>query len=80
MATDIQINAAVDAILSAFDSDPVLWQAFLDRARLETELAQLESQRRVLQTAESASDEQYTINDNALVESIEEKKAEIDAL
>lgn len=80
MATQPQIEAVVDAVIAAFDGDPALWTAFLERSKLETELAQLESQKRVLLSAFDQSAQAHQDQVNTLIEAEEAKKAEIDAL
>ena len=80
MATEIQINAVVDAIVSAFDGDVAKFEAFLTRAALETELAEIESEIRNLQAASNASADEYSSQMTNLAVERNEKQAEIDAL
>lgn len=80
MATTAQIEAVVDAVIAAFEGNPALWQAFLTRSKLETELAQIESEIRQ-ETATMNTDQdahQATLND--LNDQRLAKIAEIDAL
>ena len=46
MATTVQINAICDAVLAAFDSDPVKWSNHLIRSSLTADLAEIESRYR----------------------------------
>ena len=80
MATEVEINAVVDAVITAFDSDPALWQAFLTRSKLETEVAALESAERNLRA--EYNDETATYNDDLAANQAAQaaSKAQIDAL
>ena len=80
MATETQINAIADEILLAFNSDVNLWRLFLQRAKLETDLAALESQQRIAQSVKIQADETYVADNAAIQAEIDAKKAEIDAL
>jgi len=80
MPTQVQIDAVVDAVITAFDADPALWSAFLNRAKLETELAELESTQRNL-GAEYATETQAYNDALAANQALQAaKQAEIDAL
>ena len=80
MATQEVTNIVIDAIVSAFDADPALFAAFLKRARLETELAQIESARRRAQVAQDAALTRSETDLQALEAQRQAKLAEIDAL
>jgi len=80
MATTTQINAICDAVLAAFNSDPVKWAAFLTRANLETELAKIESQLRNKQAEANAEASATAVEIGALAAAKIAKLAEIDAL
>ena len=53
---------------------------FLQRAKLETDLAALESQQRIAQSVKIQADETYVADNAAIQAEIDAKKAEIDAL
>lgn len=80
MATEVEINAVVDAVVGAFDGDAAKFEAFLTRAALETELAELESEARNIQAERDESNGEYqsVLVDNAEAQAT--KQAEIDAL
>jgi peptidoglycan hydrolase CwlO-like protein len=80
MATELQINAVVDAVIAAFDSDPALWSAFLVRSKLETEIAALESAERNLRAEYNAETTAYNdeLAENQAAQAA--LQAEIDAL
>lgn len=80
MATEVQINAVVDSIIAAFNGDPALWTAFLKRAKLETELAQIESDIRNKQAEANESATEYVDELSVLATDRAAKVAEIDAL
>ena len=80
MATEIQINAVVDAVVSAFNGDAAKFKAFLTRAALGTEMAEIESEIRNLQAASNASAADYSEQMTALAVERNAKQAEIDAL
>ena len=80
MATEIEINAVVDAVITAFDNDPALWTAFLERSKLETEAAALESQVRIVTAARDADVTAAEVELQALQAALNTKLAEIDAL
>lgn len=80
MATQEQISAVVDAVIKAFSADPKLWEAFLIRSRLTTDLAKIESN---LRNAQAEADKQASANVvivSALATEKAAKIAEIDAL
>jgi len=80
MATEAQINAVVDAIVSAFDGDAVKFKVFLQRAALETELAQIESEIRKKESERDVSHQGYQGELVALQSARSAKVSEIDAL
>jgi len=80
MATESQINAVVDAVVTAFGGDAAKFGAFLTRAALETELAELQSDARNLQAEQDVDN---TAHNDAMVANAESqaaKQAEIDDL
>ena len=80
MATQEQINAVVDNIVQAFGGNAQLFRAWLNRSKLETELAALVSAERILRAQFGGQSEQF----NAALETNQAaqaaKEAEIDAL
>ena len=80
MATQIQIDAVVDAVVSAFGGDIDLFDAYLVRAKLETELEALQSEARNLQAAEDTQNAEFGAAILANAEAQQAKQAEIDAL
>lgn len=80
MATDQEINAVVDAVISEFDASPALWTAFLERSKLVTELRTLESEQRNLQVDEDTQNQAYNETAVAKQAEISAKQEEIDAL
>jgi len=80
MATEVQIQAVVDAVVTAFDGDPAKFEAFLTRAALETELAELESEARNIQTEQNASNKEFQTALEGNAEARAAKQVEIDAL
>lgn len=80
MATTQQINAVVDAVIAAFESNPALWAAYLERARLETEYRELESRMRKVQAKEASQNAAFIDSLGDLQAELEAKQAEIDAL
>ena len=80
MASQAEIEAVTDAIVSAFGGSVSLFTAFLVRAKLETDQAQLESEMRQLEAAEDIQNTEYATNRIVLAEQILQKQAEIDAL
>lgn len=80
MATPEVTNVVIDAIVAAFDADPALFAAFLKRARLETELAQIESAKRKAQAVQADTITKSETDLQALEAQRQAKLAEIDAL
>ena len=80
MASEAQIQAVCDAVISAFAGDAALWAAFLVRSKLVTELEALESELRNMQTEEDAQNAAYLAEVVAQNEAIAAKQAEMDAL
>lgn len=80
MATEIEINAVVDAVITAFDSDPALWTAFLERSKLETEVAKVESQIRVLKATDTVQQTDIANQISALQSQLLDLRSQIDAL
>jgi len=80
MADQATISLVVDKIVAAFNGDPNKFEAFLTRAALETELAELESQARNLQAAQDADNAAHQAALVANAEARAQKQAEIDAL
>ena len=80
MATELQINAVVDAVITAFDSDPALWSTFLQRSKLETEAAAIESEMRVVAADRDAGVTAAEAELQSLQADLTAKLAEIDAL
>lgn len=80
MATQTEIEAVVDRVLAAFDSDPVKWEAFLTRGRLMADLDSLSSQMRVAETAEQEQNATFQEQKAALQEQINQAQAALDAL
>jgi hypothetical protein len=80
MATQQQINAAVDSIVAAFGGNLALWDAFLKRARLETDYQEIESKMRQLQAKEQVQNAGFIDALGKLQADLEAKQAEIDAL
>ena len=80
MATEAQINAVVDAVVTAFGGDAAKYQAFLTRAALETELAEIESEQRNKQAEADTSASGFVSELSALAVEKAAKIAEIDAL
>jgi len=80
MASEVQINAVVDAIVTAFGGDAALFQAFLTRGKLEQELAALESAERNLRDGftDDTTDFNAALAANQALQA--DKQAEIDAL
>ena len=79
MATEVQINFVVDAIVNA-GFDAATWLAFLQRSKLETELTELESEARNLQAAADADAAASAALLIANADAQAAKRAEIDAL
>lgn len=80
MATSAQINAIADAILVAFNSDAALFAAYLKRAKLETDLAQIESTLRKTRAAATAASSANEVTLQQLEAQRLAKLGEIDAL
>jgi len=80
MATPEVTSIVVDAIVAAFDADPKLFSAFLKRARLETELAQIESAKRKAQAVQAETITKSETDLQAIEAQRQAKLAEIDAL
>ena len=80
MADQAAINAVVDIIVGEFSGNAELFQAFLHRARLQTELAQLESAARTMQATEDVQNAEFreAMSENVAAQTA--KRAEIDAL
>jgi hypothetical protein len=80
MATTVEINAVVDAVIAAFDSDPEAWATFLRRSKLETDIKALESAERNMRKDFNADQAEF----NAEIAAVQNEKtalqAEIDAL
>jgi len=80
MATETEIQAVVDAVVTAFDGDPAKFAAFLTRAALETELTEIESEIRNLEATADTSASDYVSQLATLAAEKAAKVAEIDAL
>lgn len=80
MATELQINAVVDAVVKSFNGDPAKFEAFLKRASLETEYRELESKLRQAQATEDAQNAAFRSAYQELVDALDAKQSEIDAL
>lgn len=80
MATSTQINAIADAIIAAFGGDAAAFQTFLRRSKLETDVAQLDSQIRKQRVAATAANAASEAALQELQAQQATKLAEIDAL
>ena len=80
MATDVQINATVNAIVAAFGGDVELFSAFLVRSKLETELKALESEARALQAEFAVDQAAYSAASSANVDEQNALRQTIDEL
>jgi hypothetical protein len=80
MANESQINAVVDAIVKAFDGDAQLFEAFLLRARLETDAEKLRSRIRNQQAKRDKAVDSAESSIQSLQADLQAKIAEIDAL
>ena len=80
MATEAQINAVVDIVVRVFGGDTALFEAHMTRAKLETELAEIESEIRNKQSEAESSATDFGAEIDALVADRNAKQAEIDAL
>ena len=79
MASEAEIQFVVDAIIDAgFTAET--WPVFVERAKLETELSALMSDRTNMQAEEAAQNEAFMAELVALNDLIAAKQAEIDAL
>jgi len=80
MATTEITNVVIDAIVAAFDADPVLFEAFLTRSRLETEAATLQSAIRKAQAERDGAVTTAETEIQTLQAQYQAKLTEIDAL
>jgi hypothetical protein len=80
MATNEVISIVVDKIVTAFDSDVALFEAFLKRSRLETEAATLQSAIRKAQAERDGAVTTAETEIQSLADAYQAKLAEIDAL
>lgn len=80
MATQEVISIVVDKIVTAFDSDVALFEAFLTRSRLETEAATLQSAIRKAQAERDGAVTTAETEIQSLTDAYQAKLAEIDAL
>jgi len=80
MASQEVISIVVDKIVTAFDSDVALFEAFLTRSRLETEAATLQSAIRKAQAERDGAVTTAETSIQALQAQYQAKLAEIDAL
>ena len=80
MATQEIISIVVDKIVTAFDSDVALFEAFLTRSRLETEAATLQSAIRKAQAERDGAVTTAETSIQALQAQYQAKLTEIDAL
>jgi hypothetical protein len=80
MATQEVISLVVDKIVTAFDSDVALFEAFLIRSRLETEAATLQSAIRKAQAERDGAVTTAEMEIQSLTDAYQAKLAEIDAL
>ena len=80
MATQEQINAVVDGIVQAFGGDVALFNAWLKRSKLETELAALVSAERKLRASYATETGEFNTALEANQAAQAAKEAEIDAL
>ena len=80
MATQEVISLVVDKIVSAFDGDVVLFEAFLTRSRLETEAATLQSAIRKAQSERDGAVTTAETEIQTLQAQYQAKLTEIDAL
>ena len=77
MAKEKEIN---EAIIEAFNGDVDKFKAYLKRAALETELAEIESAQRKKQKEQNKSADEYNAELTELATKKSAKIAEIDAL
>ena len=80
MATPEITNIVIDAIVAAFDADPVLFESFLTRSRLETEAATLQSAIRKAQSERDGAVTTAETEIQSLTDAYQAKLAEIDSL
>ena len=80
MASTEITNVVIDAIVAAFDADPVLFESFLIRSRLETEAATLQSAIRKAQAERDGAVTTAETEIQALQAQYQAKLTEIDAL
>ncbi|MFA5433721.1 MAG: hypothetical protein WC319_12750 [Candidatus Paceibacterota bacterium] len=80
MASQEVISLVVDKIVTAFDSDVALFEAFLTRSRLETEAATLQSAIRKAQAERDGAVTTAETEIQSLTNAYQAKLAEIDAL
>ena len=80
MASNEVISLVVDKIVTAFDSDVALFEAFLTRSRLETEAATLQSAIRKAQAERDGAVTTAETEIQSLTDAYQAKLAEIDAL
>jgi len=80
MASQEVISIVVDKIVTAFDSDVALFEAFLTRSRLETEAATLQSAIRKAQAERDGAVTTAETEIQSLTDAYQAKLAEIDAL
>lgn len=80
MATSVEINAVVDNIVAAFGGDVALFRTWLDRSKLEADVAAIDSQMRVVAAQRDAGVTAAETELQALQAARTAKLAEIDAL
>jgi len=82
MATPTQqvIEIVVEKIVTAFEGDPALFEAWLVRSKLETELKALESAQRLLQAGFGTEQAAYSAASTANTDAQNALRAAIDAL
>ena len=80
MATEAQINAVTDIIISVFGSDQGAFTAALTRIKLHAELAEIDSNLRNVQAAQAKDDAGYLATITDLNNQRVAKQAEIDKL
>jgi len=80
MANAETISLVVDKIVEAFDGDVELFDSWLTRSKLESEYAEIESNIRNAQDAQSADIDAYNEQIETLQAALNAKQAEIDNL
>ena len=80
MATEQEISIVIDKIIQAFDGDVELFDSWLTRSKLESEYAEIESNIRNAQDAQSADIDAYNEQIETLQAALNAKQAEIDNL